>query len=75
MDLVNLSHVRLKEMLEAIARDVLPSDNGPEGASEKALNQLNYRRCNELRHAWSSKARRKNTMLFFEDAFLPCLAP
>jgi hypothetical protein len=43
MNPVNLAHVRLKEILEAISDDTAPSDNSLESVSDKALNQLNYR--------------------------------
>lgn len=51
MESVNVAHVRLKELLEAISSDALPSDNSPEGASETALNQLNYRNFPALQRA------------------------
>ncbi|KAJ7113860.1 hypothetical protein C8R44DRAFT_740745 [Mycena epipterygia] len=40
---VNLAHVKLRELLEAFSNDTYLLDNSLESASEKALNQLNYR--------------------------------
>jgi hypothetical protein len=52
MDSVNLAHVRLKEMLEAIESGTVPfKDNSPETSADRALNQLHHRDFPALRRA------------------------
>lgn len=73
MDPVNLAHVRLKEMLEAISNDTIPSDNSLESASESALNSLNYRNFPALQRAAASlelEAKNKKHDLLFRGRIL-----
>jgi hypothetical protein len=51
MDPVNLAHVHLKELLEAISHNSLPVDNSPESLAENKLNQLTYRNFPALQRA------------------------
>ncbi|KAF7297803.1 hypothetical protein MKEN_01404000 [Mycena kentingensis (nom. inval.)] len=48
---VNVKHVRLKEMLEALGSDNIPDDPSPETAADRALKILNYRDFPKLQRA------------------------
>jgi hypothetical protein len=43
MDPVNVAHVHLKELLEAIQNGSQISDPSPETSADRSLNQLNYK--------------------------------
>ncbi len=51
MNPVNIAHIRLKEMLEAIHNNDGPFNNSLKTASDRALNQLHYRDFAALRRA------------------------
>ncbi|KAF7293622.1 hypothetical protein MIND_01141500 [Mycena indigotica] len=51
MDRVNLAHVRLREMLEAMDTGRVPTDLSLETAADRALNQLHHRDFPSLRRA------------------------
>ncbi len=68
MDPVNIAHVCLREMLEAIRNNDSPSDTSPETVSDRALNQLHYRDFPALQRAAAhlevkSKNRKHNVVL------------
>ncbi|KAF8192784.1 hypothetical protein K438DRAFT_2017942 [Mycena galopus ATCC 62051] len=54
IDPVNLAHVRLKELLEAIQDGSQILDPTPETAADRSLNQLNYKDFPSLRRAAAS---------------------
>ncbi|KAJ7780079.1 hypothetical protein DFH07DRAFT_765386 [Mycena maculata] len=68
MDPVNLTHVHLKELLEAIQDDSQILDPTPETATELSLNQLNYKDFPALHRATASlsvKSKDKKLDVFF----------
>ncbi|KAJ7498371.1 hypothetical protein B0H11DRAFT_2381653 [Mycena galericulata] len=68
MDPVNLAHVHLKELLEAIQNGSQISDPTPESATDRSLNKLNYRDFPSLRRATASlsvKSKDKKLDVFF----------
>ncbi|KAJ7773743.1 hypothetical protein DFH07DRAFT_767684 [Mycena maculata] len=69
MDLVNLAHVHLKELLEAIQDGSHILDPTPETATECSLNQLNYKDFPALHRATASlsvKSKDKKLDVFFK---------
>ncbi|KAJ7117825.1 hypothetical protein C8R44DRAFT_738699 [Mycena epipterygia] len=68
MDPVNLAHVHLKELLEAIQNGSQILDPTPETATDRSLNQLNYKDFPSLRRATASlsvKSKDKKLDVFF----------
>ncbi|KAJ7660880.1 hypothetical protein DFH06DRAFT_1296923 [Mycena polygramma] len=68
MDPVNLEHVRLKELLDAIQNGTSLSDPTPETDTDRSLNQLNFKNFPALRRAAASlsvKSKDKKLDTFF----------
>ena len=68
MDPVNLAHVHLKELLEAIQNGSQILDPSPETATDRSLNQLNHKDFPTLRRAAASlsvKSKDKKLDVFF----------